>query len=130
MSTPDRFQLSVNDYITYRRDGYIIIRNLVSQEEVDELRLHTEGLMSGSVTIDGVEPPPENATEEEKANAYTLKGGYTIPLVAFALCLWIGSNATLDAWLVTGALLAFGIVLYLVAQWQIRATRPQSPPAL
>ena len=70
-----------------------------------------------------------NATAEDKANAYKLKGGYTIPLIAFSLCLWIGSHASLNAWLVTGALLAFGFVLYLVAQKKIGATTPLQPPA-
>lgn len=68
-----------------------------------------------------------NATAEEKANAFRLKGGYAIPLTAFLLCLWIGSHASLNAWLVTGGLLAFGFVLYQFAQKQIRATTPFPP---
>ncbi len=55
------------------------------------------------------------ATEEEKKEAYRLKGGYVIPLIALGLCLWIGAQSTREAWLVTGALLLFGLGLYALA---------------
>ena len=70
MNRPDRFQLSVDDYIAYRRDGYIIIRNLVSQEEIAEIWQHTVDLMSGITVIEGVEPPPGDASEEERAQHF------------------------------------------------------------
>lgn len=55
------------------------------------------------------------ATDEERAAAYNLKGGYTIPAFALALCLWIGAQANTRSWLVTGGLLAVGLVLYALA---------------
>ena len=55
------------------------------------------------------------ATAEEKADAYRLRGGYTIPGFALILCLWIGAQATLLSWQVTGALVAAGLVLYAVS---------------
>lgn len=55
------------------------------------------------------------ATDEERANAYQLKGGYTIPVFALALCLWIGAQANTRSWIVTGGLLAVGLVLYALA---------------
>ena len=65
------------------------------------------------------------ATPEEKAEAYRLKGGYTIPAAGMILCLWIGAQATAQSWKVTGALLAAGLVLYAVAaqrraRWQVQ----------
>ena len=66
------------------------------------------------------------ATDEEKADAYRLQGGYTIPAAAMILCLWIGAQSTLLSWQVTGALLAAGLVLYAVsaqrrARWAAQA---------
>lgn len=55
------------------------------------------------------------ASEEEKSNAYRLKGGYAIPLVGLALSLWIGAQSTLLSWQVTGALLVVGLALYALA---------------
>ena len=55
------------------------------------------------------------ASEEDRQRAYRLKGGYTIPAVAMMLCIWIGSQSTLQAWKVTGILLAAGLVLYALA---------------
>jgi amino acid transporter len=55
------------------------------------------------------------ATEDEKREAYRLKGGYTIPTVALLLCLWIGAQSTTQAWQVTGVMLAAGLGLYALA---------------
>jgi amino acid transporter len=55
------------------------------------------------------------ASPEEQAEAYRLKGGYTIPVLALLLCLWIGAQANARSWIVTGSLLAFGLVLYALA---------------
>ena len=62
-----------------------------------------------------------NASEEQIAASYKLKGGYLIPAIAFGLCVWIGTHASLNAWLVTGALLILGLALYGFAQKQILA---------
>ena len=74
----DRYQVSVEEYARYKRDGFLIVRNLVSPEEIIELRQHTEDLMQGKlpeqqgrqmadrdrskdggVTVQGLESPPE-----------------------------------------------------------------------
>ena len=55
------------------------------------------------------------ATEEERADAYRLKGGNAIPGFALLLCLWMGAQASLLSWQVTGGLVAVGLVLYSVA---------------
>jgi APA family basic amino acid/polyamine antiporter len=57
----------------------------------------------------------KKATAEERQEAYTLKGGYTIPLIALLLCLWIGIQSELRSWLVTGGLLVVGLILYSLA---------------
>lgn len=56
------------------------------------------------------------ADEETRANAYRLKGGYTIPVIALLLCLWIAFQSDAKAWLLTGGLLLLGLVLYAVAR--------------
>lgn len=57
----------------------------------------------------------KKATEEERKEAYRLKGGYVIPVIALALCLWIGAQSTIQAWQVTGMMLAAGLILYSLA---------------
>jgi len=57
----------------------------------------------------------KKATEEERAEAYTLKGGYIIPIVALVMCIWLVTQSTQNAWLVTGGMLAVGLVLYSLA---------------
>lgn len=63
-----------------------------------------------------------NATDEEKQEAYVLKGGYLIPVAALALCIWAGAQANLESWRVTGGLLVVGLVLYALSASRRDAT--------
>ena len=54
----------------------------------------------------------KSADAATRAQAYRLKGGLTIPLIALAICVWIGAHAPFDAWLMTAAWLLLGFVLY------------------
>ena len=56
----------------------------------------------------------QQASEEDKAEAFRLPGGYTIPLIALAICLWLTAQSTAESWKMLGILLAVGGVLYLV----------------
>ena len=53
-------------------------------------------------------------------DAFVLRGGYTIPVIAVVFCLWLLTQVSLDSYIVTGALLAFGLLLYASA----KRTRP------
>jgi ectoine hydroxylase-related dioxygenase (phytanoyl-CoA dioxygenase family) len=43
----DRYRVSVDEYIAYRRQGFLSVPGLVAPEEIEELRRHTEELMQG-----------------------------------------------------------------------------------
>jgi len=73
-------------------------------------RLITYVLCIGSLPI-----IRNKASEEERAESYVLKGGYTIPLVALAMCFWLVAQSTANAWMVTCGMLAVGLVLYALA---------------
>ena len=70
MSIPTRYQVEVQQYIDYHEQGFIIVRGLVSPDEIEILRQHTEDLMYGRITIDGVEPPPPGLSREEQAQYF------------------------------------------------------------
>lgn len=88
-STDGRYRVSVEQYRQFRRDGFLVVPNLVSQEDIAELREHTEQLMAGrlpeqrgtrmserdlskdtGVTVQGIEAPPDHLTPEEKAQYF------------------------------------------------------------
>lgn len=81
------YQLSVEEYITFRRQGFLVVRGLVSPEEVAELREHTELLMQGrlpeqsgsqltlgdhesGVSTQKLAAPPEHLSPAEKAEYF------------------------------------------------------------
>ena len=48
MSYP-RYQVSVDQYARFRRDGFLIVPGLVPPEDIAELRQHTDDLMQGKL---------------------------------------------------------------------------------
>ncbi len=57
------------------------------------------------------------ADAEARAQATRLPGGYTIPLIAFIVCLWLVSQSTADDWMRVSVLLGIGLALYLTERW-------------
>lgn len=84
----DRYQVSIDQYVSFRRDGFLIVRGLVSADEARELREHTEDLMNGrlpeqqaaanqppnrgsdGVVVNHFGAPPAHLSPEEKANFF------------------------------------------------------------
>ncbi|MEM7503478.1 MAG: APC family permease [Pseudomonadota bacterium] len=56
------------------------------------------------------------ATEEDRERVYRLKGGYTIPILALAISVWVAAQSALESWLLTGGLFAIGVALFAVAR--------------
>jgi len=54
------------------------------------------------------------------AKAFRVPGGYTIPFIAFVLCLWLASNSPAESWALVGIMLAVGLALYGLEQLRIK----------
>jgi ectoine hydroxylase-related dioxygenase (phytanoyl-CoA dioxygenase family) len=65
----DRYRMTVEEYRTFRRQGFLVVRGLLTTEEVAELQAHTEDLMQGRL--------PEQATEMAERDV-SLDGGVTM----------------------------------------------------
>ncbi len=65
-----RYRVNVEEYVTFHRQGFLIVRGLVPPEDVQELVLHSEDLMYGRVAAPGIEPPPPGVTPEESERRY------------------------------------------------------------
>ena len=88
LSQCGRWRVSVQEYIQFRRQGFLVVRGLVAPDEIDELRDHTEDLMQGrlpeqsrpmaerdlardgGVSVQGLEAPPEHLSPAEKAQYF------------------------------------------------------------
>jgi len=84
----ERYRVSVEEYRLFRRQGFLVVRDLVAPHEIDELRQHTEDLMQGRLpeqqskmqprdiskdtgtTGQGLEAPPEHLSPLEKAQYF------------------------------------------------------------
>jgi len=59
----------------------------------------------------------KNADEKAKAESLSLVGGYTIPIIAFLVCVWIAAQSNIDAWKLTLSLLGIGLILFIFTRW-------------
>ena len=94
----ERYRVSVDEYVAFRRDGFLIIRGLIPPEDVQELQQHTADLMQGRLpeqedmpefhgadkadgldqdrrsnavqTVRQLVKPPEHLSPEEKAQYF------------------------------------------------------------
>ncbi len=61
----DRYDVTVEAYRQYHRDGFYIARGLLTGDEVDRMLAHGMDLLEGRVTPGGVQAPPADASEDE-----------------------------------------------------------------
>jgi amino acid transporter len=54
------------------------------------------------------------ADDDTRAHAYHIKGGYAVPIVGLAICIWLTTHASVEDWKTIGMLLGIGFVLYVV----------------
>ena len=57
------------------------------------------------------------ADNETRKQAYRLKGGYTIPIAAFAICVWLTLQSNAQSWKVVSILLLIGWALYVLQKY-------------
>ncbi len=70
LPTYERYRLSVQEYITFHQQGFLIVRGLVSPEDVADLRTHSEDLMHGRIEVPGLQPPAPGTSPAEMERRY------------------------------------------------------------
>lgn len=68
---PDRYKVSVEEYIQYQSQGYLVVPKLVASDEVEALRAHGMDILEGRLTLPGIETLPTDATREQRARRFT-----------------------------------------------------------
>ncbi len=68
---PDRYKLSVAEYVSYQTQGFLVVPGLVSAGEVESLTQHGMDILHGKVPVPGVEPPPPDATLDQLLKRFT-----------------------------------------------------------
>jgi amino acid transporter len=58
-----------------------------------------------------------NASDAAREKAWRLPGGYTVPIIALAICVWLVAQSQIEDWIKVSVLLLIGIALYLVEKW-------------
>src|SRR5690349_6988160 len=58
------YHVSVQEYVTFHEQGFLVVRGLVARDEVRELTDHMDNLLAGRESIPGVEAPSFTAPGE------------------------------------------------------------------
>ena len=72
----ERYEVSIQEFTQFKRDGYIVIRGLLSPEEVEELKQHTDDLRQGRLPEQNgggrypLDAPPAHLSAAEKSAYY------------------------------------------------------------
>jgi phytanoyl-CoA hydroxylase len=60
------YHVSVDEYVRFREQGYLVVKGLVTQDQVNALRAHTDNLREGREVIPGVPTPPATLSPEQR----------------------------------------------------------------
>jgi phytanoyl-CoA hydroxylase len=64
--TDDKYEVSADEVRRFTEDGFLVVPQLVSADDIQELRAHTEEIKSGDLVIPGrIEPAADDATPEQ-----------------------------------------------------------------
>jgi ectoine hydroxylase-related dioxygenase (phytanoyl-CoA dioxygenase family) len=64
--THEPYRVTVEEYIRFKEQGYLVVPGLVARSEVDELNAHMDGILSGRIRVPGIDSPTADAPAEER----------------------------------------------------------------
>ena len=62
----ESYRVSVEEYVTFHKQGFLIVRDLVPLDDVQALIGHTDDLLTGRENIPGIAQPAFRLSPEEK----------------------------------------------------------------
>lgn len=68
--TRARYRVSVGEYVRFHEQGFLVVKGLITGDELAELRQHSEDLMYGRVDVPNLEPPTPGMSVEEIERRY------------------------------------------------------------
>lgn len=68
--THEPYRVSVQEYVTFREQGYLVVRNLVPQDDIREMNEHMDRILAGREYFPDVPPPPEDWDPDQKIKYY------------------------------------------------------------
>lgn len=67
----DSYRVNVNEYITFREQGFLVVKGLVPLDDVAAMREHTEDILAGKVEMPGVKPLSDKISPDERIASWS-----------------------------------------------------------
>ncbi|MDH3612353.1 MAG: APC family permease [Gammaproteobacteria bacterium] len=77
-------------------------------------------LITFAVCIAALPVIKQQADRDALERAYRLKGGYTLPIIALGLCVWMASHSSAESWKFVAGLFGVGLLLFWLEQFTVR----------
>lgn len=62
------YPMTVQEYITFREQGFLVVRRLIPLDDIEEMNDHVDRLLSGEERVPSIPPPPPDLPPEQKLN--------------------------------------------------------------
>jgi amino acid transporter len=77
-------------------------------------------LITFAVCIAALPVIKQQADRDALERAYRLKGGYSLPIIALGLCVWMASHSSAESWKFVAGLFGVGLLLFWLEQFTVR----------
>lgn len=68
--THQPYPVNIEEYKAFRRDGYLVVKGLVSQQEIDEMNQFMDDLVAGRKQLPGIAAPSADLSDEKRLKHY------------------------------------------------------------
>ena len=68
--TYEPYRVRVQEYVTFREQGFLIVPNLIPLDEIQEMNEHMDRILAGTEHFPGLTPPPEEWDPDKKLAYY------------------------------------------------------------
>jgi hypothetical protein len=67
----DRYRVPVDQYVSYRREGFLVVKGLIAKDEAGRLHDWADDILYGREQVEGLDPAQESATLEQLLSRFT-----------------------------------------------------------
>jgi ectoine hydroxylase-related dioxygenase (phytanoyl-CoA dioxygenase family) len=64
------YPMTVDEFVRFRRDGFLVVKGLISRAEVDEFNAHTDAVMNGEISVPGLPAADQSLPLKERRESW------------------------------------------------------------
>ena len=94
-------------------NGFVICLD----DYISGIRIKRKPVIGHIICIAALPVIRKSATDAALERSWRLRGGYTVPVIALVICMWLVAQSRIDDWISVSILLVIGLGLYAIEKW-------------